>query len=163
MYSSGVRGGIIWLGYCSGVIFNSKRGYLFAFPFLSEECGITVEDNVVKPLYKHIINTKYTSMAFIGIPFRVCNFPLFDFQDMFTDRETTLHWLRMRTGGGFVCALGTRQVPYDRRKLKPKIGERSLPKPKSMITKIDKNRGFTVQVFTCLTYVSRSPRLCDSP
>nr|XP_053628281.1 uncharacterized protein LOC128685584 isoform X3 [Cherax quadricarinatus] len=80
MYSSGVRGGIIWLGYCSGVIFNSKRGYLFAFPFLSEECGITVEDNVVKPLYKHIINTKYTSMAFIGIPFRVCNFPLFDFQ-----------------------------------------------------------------------------------
>nr|XP_045624145.1 flavin-containing monooxygenase FMO GS-OX5-like isoform X2 [Procambarus clarkii] len=55
-------------------------GYTFSFPFLSKECGITVEDNIVKPLYKHLINTKYTSMAFIGIPFLVCPFPLFDFQ-----------------------------------------------------------------------------------
>lgn len=55
-------------------------GYLFSFPFLSKECGITIEENVVKPLYKHIINTKYPSMAFIGIPFLVCPFPLFDFQ-----------------------------------------------------------------------------------
>ncbi|KAK8725296.1 hypothetical protein OTU49_010801 [Cherax quadricarinatus] len=58
-------------------------GYLFSFPFLSKECGITIEENVVKPLYKHIINTKYPSMAFIGIPFLVCPFPLFDFQVQF--------------------------------------------------------------------------------
>ncbi|XP_069191687.1 uncharacterized protein [Procambarus clarkii] len=58
--------------YCSG--------YTFSYPFLSKECGITVEDNVVKPLYKHLINTKYTSMAFIGIPSMVCPFPMFDFQ-----------------------------------------------------------------------------------
>ncbi|XP_042209897.1 flavin-containing monooxygenase FMO GS-OX5-like isoform X2 [Homarus americanus] len=55
-------------------------GYHFTFPFLTEDCGITVEDRIVKPLYKHLFNTKYPSMAFIGIPFQVCPFPLFDIQ-----------------------------------------------------------------------------------
>ncbi|XP_066956718.1 uncharacterized protein [Macrobrachium rosenbergii] len=55
-------------------------GYDFSFPFLTKDCGITVEDNVVKPLYKHLIHSAYPSMAFIGIPFLVCPFPLFDFQ-----------------------------------------------------------------------------------
>lgn len=55
-------------------------GYEFSFPFLSEECGITVEDNVVVPLYKHLIHSTYPSMAFIGIPFLVCPFQLFDSQ-----------------------------------------------------------------------------------
>ncbi|XP_069178110.1 uncharacterized protein [Procambarus clarkii] len=64
-------------------------GYTFSFPFLSKECGITVEDNIVKPLYKHLINTKYTSMAFIGIPFLVCPFPLFDFQVQFFLKTVT--------------------------------------------------------------------------
>ncbi|KAG7153362.1 Flavin-containing monooxygenase FMO GS-OX-like 5-like [Homarus americanus] len=54
--------------------------YHFTFPFLTEDCGITVEDRIVKPLYKHLFNTKYPSMAFIGIPFQVCPFPLFDIQ-----------------------------------------------------------------------------------
>ncbi|XP_068215073.1 uncharacterized protein [Palaemon carinicauda] len=58
-------------------------GYEFSFPFLTKECGITVEDNVVKPLYKHLIHSTYPSMAFIGIPFLVCPFPLFDFQVQF--------------------------------------------------------------------------------
>ncbi|KAK7076844.1 hypothetical protein SK128_011554 [Halocaridina rubra] len=55
-------------------------GYEYSFPFLTEECGITVEENIVKPLYKHVIHTTYPSMAFIGIPFQICPFPLFDFQ-----------------------------------------------------------------------------------
>lgn len=55
-------------------------GYEFTFPFLSDDCGITVENNVVKPLYKHIINTTHPSMGLIGIPFQICPFPLFDFQ-----------------------------------------------------------------------------------
>ncbi|XP_064108091.1 uncharacterized protein LOC135216603 isoform X2 [Macrobrachium nipponense] len=58
-------------------------GYEFSFPFLTKDCGITVEDNVVKPLYKHLIHSAYPSMAFIGIPFLVCPFPLFDFQVQF--------------------------------------------------------------------------------
>lgn len=55
-------------------------GYEFTFPFLADECGITIEDNIVKPLYKHVLNTTHPSMGFIGIPFLVCPFPLFDFQ-----------------------------------------------------------------------------------
>ncbi|XP_071543296.1 uncharacterized protein [Panulirus ornatus] len=55
-------------------------GYKYSFPFLTDDCGITVEENVVKPLYKHLINAVHPSMAFIGIPFMICPFPLFDFQ-----------------------------------------------------------------------------------
>ncbi|XP_042892554.1 flavin-containing monooxygenase FMO GS-OX5-like isoform X3 [Penaeus japonicus] len=55
-------------------------GYEYTFPFLSEECNVTIEDNVVKPLYKHLIHSSFPSLAFIGIPFQICPFPLFDFQ-----------------------------------------------------------------------------------
>ncbi|KAG0706008.1 Flavin-containing monooxygenase FMO GS-OX-like 8 [Chionoecetes opilio] len=55
-------------------------GYEYTFPFLSEECGVSVEDNIVKPLYKHLIHTAFPSMAFIGIPFHIVAFLLFDFQ-----------------------------------------------------------------------------------
>ncbi|KAK4295256.1 hypothetical protein Pmani_032170 [Petrolisthes manimaculis] len=55
-------------------------GYEFTFPFLTDDCGVTIENNIVKPLYKHVINTTHPSMGFIGIPFQVCPFPTFDFQ-----------------------------------------------------------------------------------
>ncbi|XP_071521970.1 LOW QUALITY PROTEIN: uncharacterized protein [Panulirus ornatus] len=55
-------------------------GYKYEFPFLTEECGIQVENNIVKPLYKHIINSTYPSMAFIGIPSRIIAFPLINYQ-----------------------------------------------------------------------------------
>ncbi|XP_064108103.1 uncharacterized protein LOC135216603 isoform X4 [Macrobrachium nipponense] len=66
-------------------------GYEFSFPFLTKDCGITVEDNVVKPLYKHLIHSAYPSMAFIGIPFLVCPFPLFDFQGYDACSRVTTH------------------------------------------------------------------------
>lgn len=58
----------------------SFAGYEFTFPFLSEKCGVTVEDNVVKPLYKHLINVAHPTMAFIGIPSKIVPFPFFDYQ-----------------------------------------------------------------------------------
>ena len=52
-------------------------GYEFVFPFLSAECGVSVVDRQVRPLYKHIIHTEYQRMAFIGLPTVVLPFPLF--------------------------------------------------------------------------------------
>ncbi len=51
-------------------------GYEYDFPFLSNESGITVENNRVQHLYKHIFNIHHPSMAFIGIHIKVL--PLFD-------------------------------------------------------------------------------------
>lgn len=55
-------------------------GYEYTFPFLNKDCNVMIEDNVVKPLYKHLIHSMFPSLAFIGIPFQICPFPLFDFQ-----------------------------------------------------------------------------------
>ena len=46
-------------------------GYEYEFPFLSPECSIGITDHRVHPLYKHIINTKFPSMAFIGLNYRI--------------------------------------------------------------------------------------------
>lgn len=51
-------------------------GFNYSFPFMSVDCGISVNDNYVQHLYKHVINIKYPTMAFIGITF------LSLFQDM---------------------------------------------------------------------------------
>lgn len=58
-------------------------GYKYAFPFLSVDCGIYVDDNYVKHLYKHVINIEHPSMAFIGIPFYVCAAQMCDLQIRF--------------------------------------------------------------------------------
>lgn len=55
-------------------------GYLYSFPFLSKECGITINDSRVTHLHKHIFNIKYPSMSFIGIPIRLSPFPQFSLQ-----------------------------------------------------------------------------------
>ncbi|XP_068213247.1 uncharacterized protein [Palaemon carinicauda] len=64
-------------------------GYNFSFPFLSDKCGIRVENNQVRPLYKHLINAKMPSMAFLGIPYQICPFPFFDFQSRFFMKTMT--------------------------------------------------------------------------
>ncbi|XP_047480710.1 flavin-containing monooxygenase FMO GS-OX5-like isoform X4 [Penaeus chinensis] len=64
-------------------------GYEYTFPFLTKECNVTIEDNVVKPLYKHLIHSTFPSLAFIGIPFQICPFPLFDFQVQFFLKTVT--------------------------------------------------------------------------
>ena len=55
-------------------------GYGFSFPFLSDACNIKVCNNRVTHLYKHIFNTKYPTLSFIGLCLRVCPFPLFSLQ-----------------------------------------------------------------------------------
>ena len=55
-------------------------GYEFSFPFLSESCSIEVCNNRVTHLYKHIFNTKYPTLSFIGLCLRICPFPLFSLQ-----------------------------------------------------------------------------------
>ena len=55
-------------------------GYEFSFPFLSESCNIEVCNNRVTHLYKHIFNTKYPTLSFIGLCLKVCPFPLFSLQ-----------------------------------------------------------------------------------
>ena len=57
-------------------------GYHYAFPFLSDECRPAVLHNgqVVDGLYLHLIHSAFPTMSFIGIPKRVCPFPLFDRQ-----------------------------------------------------------------------------------
>ncbi|KAK6634679.1 hypothetical protein RUM43_012080 [Polyplax serrata] len=58
-------------------------GYLYRFPFLSEDCGVKVRENYVHPLYKHVIAIDSPSLAFIGLPFYVCAFSMFDLQARF--------------------------------------------------------------------------------
>ncbi|KAG7155381.1 Flavin-containing monooxygenase FMO GS-OX-like 2-like [Homarus americanus] len=66
--------------YCTGLNPLPISGYKYNFPFLMEECGIQVKDNCVKPLYKHLINSVYPSMALIGIPSRIIVFPIINYQ-----------------------------------------------------------------------------------
>lgn len=64
-------------------MFNSFTGYKYTFPFLSIDCGISVDDNYVQPLYKHCININRPTMALIGLPFYVCASQMFDLQVRF--------------------------------------------------------------------------------
>ncbi|XP_066152346.1 senecionine N-oxygenase-like isoform X2 [Euwallacea fornicatus] len=55
-------------------------GYRYSFPFLHESCEITIDDNHIQPLYKHMIHIERPTMCFVGIPFNVCTFQMFDLQ-----------------------------------------------------------------------------------
>jgi len=65
---------------CKADVIMFCTGYLFTFPFLSAECGISVDDNRVTHLYKHVFNIKYPTMSFIGLPIHICPFPQFSLQ-----------------------------------------------------------------------------------
>lgn len=54
---------------CLIVPLNLTQGYQFTFPFLSDECGLRVDDSYVHPLYKHCINAEHPTMALIGYVF----------------------------------------------------------------------------------------------
>jgi dimethylaniline monooxygenase (N-oxide forming) len=64
---------------CFDVILHCT-GYRYNFPFLHDSCGITIEDKRIQPLYKHIIHIEKPTMCFIGIPYYVCAFQMFDVQ-----------------------------------------------------------------------------------
>ena len=55
-------------------------GYNISFPFLNNDCNIQVSNNRVTHLYKHIFNTKYPTLSFVGLCFRFCVFPHFSVQ-----------------------------------------------------------------------------------
>ena len=58
-------------------------GYRYKFPFLDDVCNINIEDERVTPLYKHILNAEFPTLAFIGICKTICPFPQFDCQVKF--------------------------------------------------------------------------------
>ncbi|XP_031355102.1 LOW QUALITY PROTEIN: dimethylaniline monooxygenase [N-oxide-forming] 3-like [Photinus pyralis] len=58
-------------------------GYDYSYPFLSRDCGITIEDKHVNPLYLHMVNINHPTMFFIGVPFLVCTLPMFNLQVRF--------------------------------------------------------------------------------
>ncbi|XWS49769.1 hypothetical protein CRYUN_Cryun12cG0031200 [Craigia yunnanensis] len=56
-------------------------GYKYHFPFLDTNGIVTVDDNRVGPLYKHIFPPALAPcLSFIGVPWIVSTFPLFEFQ-----------------------------------------------------------------------------------
>ena len=63
----------------AGVILLAT-GYHYTFPFLAPECGVTVSQRRVQPLFKHLVNINRPSMCFVGIPIQICPFPQFDLQ-----------------------------------------------------------------------------------
>ncbi|KAL6848226.1 hypothetical protein ACP4OV_022354 [Aristida adscensionis] len=56
-------------------------GYKYSFPFLGDDSTITVEDNRIDPMYKHVFPPQLAPyLSFIGLPFKVIPFPLFQLQ-----------------------------------------------------------------------------------
>ena len=54
-------------------------GYEYSFPFLEKNI-VSVEDNWVHPLYLDLISTRFQNLAFIGLPYLVIPFRLFEMQ-----------------------------------------------------------------------------------
>ncbi|KAK9277113.1 hypothetical protein L1049_006652 [Liquidambar formosana] len=56
-------------------------GYKYHFPFLETNGAVTVDDNCVGPLYKHVFPPVLAPwLSFIGLPWKVVPFPMFEFQ-----------------------------------------------------------------------------------
>eukprot|EP00261_Vitis_vinifera_P014134 XP_003631439.2 PREDICTED: flavin-containing monooxygenase FMO GS-OX-like 3 [Vitis vinifera] len=56
-------------------------GYKYHFPFLDTSGIVTVDDNRVGPLYKHIFPPHLApGLSFVGLPWKVLPFPMFEFQ-----------------------------------------------------------------------------------
>ncbi|XP_010418250.1 PREDICTED: flavin-containing monooxygenase FMO GS-OX-like 7 isoform X2 [Camelina sativa] len=56
-------------------------GYKYHFPFLDTKGEVTVEDNRVGPLYKHVFPPALSpGLSFVGLPWPVIPFPMFELQ-----------------------------------------------------------------------------------
>ncbi|KAF7283945.1 hypothetical protein GWI33_022771 [Rhynchophorus ferrugineus] len=75
IFENGTEEAIDSIIYCTG--------YVYSYPFLTDRCGIKIENNWVQYVYKHIVNVEHPSMGFIGVTFKVCPFPTFDIQVRF--------------------------------------------------------------------------------
>jgi hypothetical protein len=58
------------------MLLTKHAGYEYSFPFLTASCGISVKERRVGPLYKHLLNIRHPTMAFIGKMFPYY-FPVF--------------------------------------------------------------------------------------
>ncbi|KAL3497458.1 hypothetical protein ACH5RR_040190 [Cinchona calisaya] len=65
---------------CADTILHCT-GYKYHFPFLETNGIVTVDDNRVGPLYKHIFPPALAPwLSFVGLPWKVVPFPLCEFQ-----------------------------------------------------------------------------------
>ncbi|KAF3496792.1 hypothetical protein DY000_02057834 [Brassica cretica] len=56
-------------------------GYKYYFPFLDTKGEVTVDDNRVGPLYKHVFPPALApGLSFIGLPWQITPFPMFELQ-----------------------------------------------------------------------------------
>lgn len=60
-------------------VFMFCTGYHYDFPFLADDI-VKVQDNWVYPLYLDIVPPSHPTMGFIGIPYLIVPFPLFQIQ-----------------------------------------------------------------------------------
>lgn len=63
---------------CDAVVICT--GYLYTYPFLHPDCHITIGDQHVMPLYKHLIHTEFPTLAIWAIPKQILPFPIYDQQ-----------------------------------------------------------------------------------
>ncbi|KZV45324.1 flavin-containing monooxygenase FMO GS-OX-like 4 [Dorcoceras hygrometricum] len=65
---------------CANVILHCT-GYKYHFPFLETNGIVTVDDNRVGPLYKHVFPPALAPwLSFVGLPWKVVPFPMFEYQ-----------------------------------------------------------------------------------
>jgi thioredoxin reductase len=60
--------------------FIYATGYHYDYPFITQKEIISVDDNYISPLYNQISPPDYQRIGFIGIPFLIIPFPLFEIQ-----------------------------------------------------------------------------------
>lgn len=65
---------------CADVILHCT-GYKYHFPFLETNGAVTVDDNCVEPLYKHVFPPALAPwLSFVGIPWKVVPFIMCELQ-----------------------------------------------------------------------------------
>ena len=65
--------------------FIFATGYHYSFPFLKDGL-VSVKDNRVQPLYKHLVHIEEPTIFFVGLPLKVIPFPLFEMQSRYVAR-----------------------------------------------------------------------------
>ena len=67
-------------------------GYHYSFPFLSESIGLSVANQRVWPLYKHVVHMKYDTLFFIGVPRIYVPFPQMNGEVQFALSKLNSKW-----------------------------------------------------------------------
>lgn len=104
-------------------------GYDFKFPFLSVDCGLSVDQKHVTPLFKHCININRPSMAIVGLPFFGVGVPMYDLQVKFCLKFMSSEGLLLTK----IAMLKDTEIDEEDRK------SRNLPKKKSHFLGVDRH------------------------